>query len=119
MTLEEKAEEYADRQYAVFEPCAGERYNVEQAYIAGANEVKADCDFALEGKDVEIKELKEQIENYEQERQQLWQRIDKYKEDLKKLRIAFIQSQAMALSGGNSFEDLLGKMQDVNFGVSN
>ena len=38
MTLEERAEEYADKQYAVFEPCAGERYNVEQAYIAGAKE---------------------------------------------------------------------------------
>ena len=64
MTLEEKAEEYADKQYAVFEPCAGERYNVEQAYIAGANEVKADCDFALEGKDVEIKELRDNYEQY-------------------------------------------------------
>ena len=68
---------------------------------------------------VENKQLKAQIENYEQERQQLWQRIDKYKEDLKKLRVAFIQAQAMALNGGKSFEDIIGQVQDINFGVSN
>ena len=36
----------------------------EEGYLAGANEIKADCDFALEGKDLEIKELKEEIEDW-------------------------------------------------------
>lgn len=33
-------------------------------YLIGVEEVKADCDFALEGKDVEIKELKDKLNNW-------------------------------------------------------
>ncbi|MBR6401808.1 MAG: hypothetical protein IKS48_00325 [Eubacterium sp.] len=33
-------------------------------YLTGVEEVKADCDFALEGKDVEIKELKDKLNNW-------------------------------------------------------
>ena len=56
MTLEEKAEEWLKNNLHSTE----EDYKI--AYLAGAEEVKADCDFALEGKDVEIMELKKQIE---------------------------------------------------------
>ena len=50
---------------------------IEQAYLDGAEEVKADCDFALEGKDVEIKELKEVLKGLlEEEEKGLWFKAD-------------------------------------------
>lgn len=55
----------------------------------------------------------------EKENELLRKRIEKYKDELKKVRVAFIQAQAMALSGGKSFEDIIGQMQDIAFGVSN
>ena len=45
-------------------------------YLAGAEEVKADCDFALEGKDVEIKELKEVLKGLLEEEKGLWFKAD-------------------------------------------
>lgn len=70
MTLEEKAREWVSN-YKFTKVPLGEHYvnyiteaEVEEGYLAGANEVKADCDFALEGKDVEIKELRDNYEQY-------------------------------------------------------
>ena len=60
----------------------------------------------------------DRIKQLEKEEELNYLRIEKYIDELKKLRVAFIQAQAMALSGGNSFEDLLGKMQDICFGKS-
>lgn len=63
MTLEEKAEEYAEKQNLQnVNPSGIVRCKLSRAYLAGAEEVKADCDFALEGKDVEIMELTEENE---------------------------------------------------------
>ena len=65
MTDEEKAEEYARK--TLSKDCCDLKLEVYKrtinSYLAGVNEVKADCDFALEGKDIEIKELRD---NYEQ-----------------------------------------------------
>ena len=64
MTLEEKAEEYAERQ----KPCDGQaQLYIIDGYLKGAEEVKADCDFALEGKDVEIAELEQKLEQTEKD----------------------------------------------------
>lgn len=38
-----------------------------QGFLAGVEEVKADCDFVLEGKDVEIKELEQKLEQTEKD----------------------------------------------------
>lgn len=59
------------------------------------------------------------ITELEEENEQLRKRIEKYKKDLKELRVAFIQAQAMALSGSKTFEDIIGQMKDITFGVSN
>lgn len=45
------------------------------------------------------KEIQELIEAHEKDRELLLKHIDKYKEDLKKLRVAFIQVQAEYLLG--------------------
>ena len=52
------------------------------------------------------KELQEELESSKRDNEILWERLKKYKEDLKKLRIAFIQAQAMAI-GGKSIEDII------------
>ena len=39
-------------------------------FLAGAEEVKVDCEFALEGKDLEIKELKEELQKWKDEWQE-------------------------------------------------
>lgn len=59
------------------------------------------------------------LKELEEENEQLRKRIEKYKKDLKELRVAFIQVQAMALNGGISFEEIIGQMEDITFGVSN
>ena len=65
MTLEEKAKRYREDFVCSTTKYIGqENYEyIEKAYLAGAEEVKADCDFVLEGKDVEIMELKEIIKS--------------------------------------------------------
>ena len=58
-TTYEKAEKYAICQKPDDEQA---QLYIIDGYLKGAEEVKVDCDFALEGKDVEIMELKAQIE---------------------------------------------------------
>lgn len=62
---------------------------------------------------------KDKIKYLEKETELSHKRIEKYKDDLKKLRVAFIQAQAMALNNGKSFEDIIGEVMDITFGVSN
>ena len=67
MTLEEKAEEYV--QSIEGDDCViiKDREERKEAYLAGAEEVKADCDFALEGRDVKIMELEQKLEQTEKD----------------------------------------------------
>ena len=74
MTIDEKAFNYAKEKSEGTVAVSENRFlgELKLAYIKGAEEVKADCDFVLEGKDVEIMELEEQnnklldvINNYE------------------------------------------------------
>lgn len=56
------------------------------------------------------KELQEKLESSKRDNEILWERLKKYKEDLKKLRVAFIEAQVMAL-GGKSIQDLFKDME--------
>ena len=76
--LEQKAEEYCRQDDLGHFIRTTEE--VKQAYIDGAIEAE---------------------KTWEQERDLMWKRIDKYKKDLKALRVAFIQLQVEALSGTN------------------
>ena len=60
MTLEEKAVEYAKNLKARDFIAKPKEIVAYFAYLTGVEEVKADCDFALEGKEIEIRELEQE-----------------------------------------------------------
>ena len=95
--LEKKAENFAGNfpiplsLYEIIEPKKElMREVIKQVYIAVATEAEA---------------------TWEQERDLMWKRIDRYKEDLKKLRVAFIQLQVEALSKTN-LSDFMGRLAE-------
>ena len=123
--IEQKAEEYAEKlikhkmaNHDIFvkEKAKEEIMNV---YIAGATEATKELQEDLDHKKIAIQTRKARIKQLEKEDELSRKRIEKYKKELKELRVAFIQAQAMALSGGKSLEDIIGQMKDITFGVSN
>lgn len=97
--------EFNARKYEELEPKANKCYaEADQEYLSYLDESELFVHGYIAG-------AIEAEKTWEQERGLMQRRIDKCKEDLKKLRVAFIQLQVEALSGA-SLSDWIGRLAE-------